>query len=97
MGATHVPRAPFQYKDGTILSYQYMGNAHVKERRPVGCLFFNMGLPTLVRGRLYLETGPGALEIAGTGQGRALQNRDIDWSLTAQRKIHFKINPKPTR
>ena len=25
-----VPRAPFQYKDGIILFYQYMGNSNVK-------------------------------------------------------------------
>ena len=49
----------------------------LKERRSVGRLFFNMGLPTLVKWRLYIETGPwilfyrhGQLYVKGKTAGR---------------------------
>ena len=38
-------------------------NPMLKERRPVGRLFFNMGLPIPVRRRLYIETGSRFLQV----------------------------------
>ena len=41
----------------------------LKERRPVGRLFFNMGLPILVRRRLNIETGPSGGDMGHLGRG----------------------------
>ena len=56
-------RALFQYKDGIILSFQFLGNHHVKGKTTGRMSFLNMGLSIPVRRRLYIETGPWALPV----------------------------------
>ena len=57
------PRAPFQNKYTVSAYLTGIGISMLKERWPVGRLFFNMGLPIPVRRRLYIETGPSASSV----------------------------------
>ena len=53
----------FQSKDAVLSYLTGMGNAMLKEGRPVEHLFLDMWLLILVRRRLYIERGPWLTQI----------------------------------
>ena len=76
------PRAPSQYKD-RLSSY----GIHMLEiRRSRNPLIFNMGIPILVRQRLYIEMAPSCLT-----------SRHVDWTYAKIDTRHFSTGSQWTR